>query len=275
MRQIYQRIGSPKTFALVKAIIFYSWQSDAPEDDCRYFIRDALKQAVKILKRDDEVIPAPRLDSDTSDVAGMPDVAATIYSKVTTSAVFVADLTLVARAGAKKCPNANVALELGYAAAEIGWSRLVGVMNTGEGFGTAKELIFDLVHKRHPFEYALPADADRKAVQTKLAGNLALAIKASLAESHVQADRLAERLELRTFSFLTHFGKADFFNLGAGEMVLQPQLIRLLDLGILRFDYSVTAKKYAYHWTYLGRLVLEKLNIKVEEPAAPPAEVKT
>lgn len=250
----------------MKATIFYSWQSDAPEANNRYFIRDALKTAVKILNRDDEVIPSPRLDHDTKDVAGMPDVAATILEKVTGSAIFVADLTLVARAGAKKLPNANVALELGYAGAEVGWSRLIGVINTAPEYGTANELIFDLVHKRHPFEYALPAEADRNDVQRKLAEKLAGAIKACLNDDHVQADRLISRLEQRTFAFLEYFGKGDYFNLGPAEGVLQPQLIRLLDLGMIRYDHSVTHKKYAYHWTYLGRLVLDKLGVKKEPP---------
>lgn len=250
----------------MNAPIFYSWQSDAPDADCRYFIRDALKDAVKLLKRDDEVIPSPRLDHDTKDVPGMPDVATTILEKVTGSAVFVADLTLVARAEGKKCPNPNVALELGYAGAEIGWSRLIGVINAAPEYGTGKELIFDLVHKRHPIEYTLAPGADRNAVQAMLAGELAAMIKACLKESHVQAERLVSRLEQQTHSFLAHFGRAPYFNLGASEGIFQPQLIRLLDLGILRYDHALVAKKYAYHWTYIGRLVLDKLGIKEDQP---------
>jgi hypothetical protein len=248
----------------MKATIFYSWQSDAPEDDCRYFIRDALKQAVKELGRDDDVVASPRLDHDTQGVAGMPDIAATILDKVSNAAVFVADLTLVAvaRKGAKKCPNPNVALELGYAGAEIGWQRLIGVMNVGADYGSPQELIFDLIHKRHPFQYSLDPPVDRKGIQKELAKDLGKGIKACLVESHVQAERLTERLELQTHSFLKYYGEADFFNLGSSEGTLQPQLIRLLDLGILRFDYSIKEKKYAYHWTYLGRLVLEKLGIR-------------
>lgn len=249
------------------ATIFYSWQSDAPEDDCRYFVRDALKRAVKILKRDDEVFASPRLDHDTKNQAGMPDVAATILAKVSESAVFVADLTLVARAKGKKCPNSNVTLELGYAGAEIGWPRLISVMNSGPEYGTAKELIFDLVHKRHPFEYSLAGEADRNAVREDLAKRLAEAIKACLTEAHVQAERIVARLDKQTWDFLLVVGKSEFFSLKDEERH-QFQVIRTLDLGILRFDQSAKEKKYAYHWTYLGRLVLEKLGVSKEPPAA-------
>lgn len=246
----------------MKPTVFYSWQSDAALDDCKHFIRDALKDALKALKRDDEIVDALRLDQDTKGVAGTPDVAATIYSKISTCAVFVSDLTLVGNANSKKMPNANVALETGYAAAEVGWPRIIGVMNTSKSFGTSKELIFDLIHKRHPIEYSFDDEKpDRCRIRQGLAGELAIRIKASLSESHTQAERMLARLDFQTYTFMSRLGKSRFFNLGPNEGVLQGQLVRLLDLGLLRFEHSLEAGLYAYHWTYLGHLVLGRLGI--------------
>ncbi len=59
----------------MKPTVFYSWQSDAPENDRKHFIRDAIKGALKKLNREEESVDAPRLDQDTRDVSGMPDIA--------------------------------------------------------------------------------------------------------------------------------------------------------------------------------------------------------
>jgi hypothetical protein len=159
----------------MKPTVFYSWQSDAADDDCKFFIKDALRAALKRLKRDDDIVDSPRLDHDTLDVPGTPDVAATIYSKISSCAVFVSDLTLVGAVNSKKMPNTNVALEHGFAAGQIGWQRVVSVMNSSKSFGIAKELIFDLIHQRHPIEYVIDQHTeDRKAVQNRLSEDLAL-----------------------------------------------------------------------------------------------------
>ena len=61
--------------------------------------------------------------------------------------VFVADLTLCSKSeSGKRSPNPNVLIELGYAFSAISDASVVAVMNTA--FGEAKELPFDLAHKR-------------------------------------------------------------------------------------------------------------------------------
>jgi len=126
--------------------IFYAWQSDRIQKAHRYLIRAAASEAVKRIGKDADIEDSPRLDHDTQDVSGTPEIAGTIYRKIEDSSVFLADLTFVGSTdleGHKKLlPNPNVTLELGYAARSVGWERIICVMNTA--FGPAEELIFDL-----------------------------------------------------------------------------------------------------------------------------------
>jgi hypothetical protein len=126
--------------------IFYAWQSDRDQKTHRFLIRDAANEAIKRIGRDGSIDDSPRLDHDTQDVPGTPEIANSIYKKIQDSGVFLADLTFVGTTGPiesrkKLLPNPNVLLELGYAARSIGWERIVCVMNTA--FGPPEELIFD------------------------------------------------------------------------------------------------------------------------------------
>jgi len=79
--------------------IFYSWQSDLPNNTNRGFIQDALEKAVKELKKDETIEPAVRadliIDHDTAGVPGSPDISATILAKIDAADVFVADLSII------------------------------------------------------------------------------------------------------------------------------------------------------------------------------------
>ena len=141
--------------------IFYAWQSDRIQKTHRYLIRDAANEAVKRIGKDAEIEDSPRLDHDTQDVSGTPEIAGTIYRKIQDSGIFLADLTFVGSTDLlenrrKLLPNPNVTLELGYAARSVGWERIICVMNTA--FGPAEELIFDLRHRRWPICYKLEGE---------------------------------------------------------------------------------------------------------------------
>ena len=141
--------------------IFYAWQSDRPQTTNRYLIRDAAKDAVKRIGSDADVEDSPRLDHDTKDVPGTPEIAGTIFRKIQESGAFIADLTFIGasdqRDGDKKLlPNPNVLLELGYAARSIGWDRIIFVMNTA--YGPVEEQIFDIKQRRWPICYQLEGD---------------------------------------------------------------------------------------------------------------------
>lgn len=159
--------------------IFYAWQSDRPEKSNRYFIRDALKVAIKKIKADVDIDDAPELDHDTKGVPGTPKIAETITEKIASCGIFLADLTFVGRsepeAGnkSKLMPNSNVMIELGQAAMSVGWERILCAMNTA--YGEAENLPFDLKHRSFPtqFDLKMPGETNLKAgIKKTLASEL-------------------------------------------------------------------------------------------------------
>lgn len=148
--------------------IFYSWQSDQPED--RSFIRSAINAAIKELQQDFALEEAKRdiaLDQDTQGVPGSPSVADTILRKIRSADVFVADLTFIPNKSAKReTPNPNVMLEYGYALHALGDAKIIGVFN--EARGSPSDLPFDLAHRRWPIRFNLaPGDANNKQKEKK------------------------------------------------------------------------------------------------------------
>lgn len=165
----------------MKRTVFYAWQSDSPEETNRYFIRDVVKAAIKELNKEIEV--AMRLDHDTKDVTGMPDIPATIKKKIQECSVFLADLTYVAKTDAGKVvSNPNVLFELGFVFGKLGWEKLICVLNTA--YGKPDEQIFDLRHHRFPICYNLKEynDPERKQIQKKLTQDIKGALKEILKE---------------------------------------------------------------------------------------------
>jgi hypothetical protein len=75
--------------------IFWSWQSDTPEQIGKYLVRDALKSAIHKLKQAEDIEESPRddlhLDQDTQGTPGSPDLVRTIFGKIEKSEVVVAD----------------------------------------------------------------------------------------------------------------------------------------------------------------------------------------
>jgi hypothetical protein len=147
-----------------KMKIFWSWQSDTPEQIGKYLVRDALKTAVTELKQTEDIEEALRddlhLDQDTQGTTGSPDLVGTIFGKIEKSEVVVADVTIVGKTAAgKKLINSNVAVELGYALSECTDARVVLVFN--RHYGTHEDLPFDLRHKGGAVVFTLPPEADR------------------------------------------------------------------------------------------------------------------
>ena len=131
----------------MKRIVFYSWQSDLEAGVTRTFIEDALKDAVQRLATDATIAVQPVLDRDTAGVPGTPAIVDTILSKIAAADVFVADVSIINRGGQQRpSPNPNVLVELGFAAARVGWDRILLVQNTS--FGGPEILPFDLRHRR-------------------------------------------------------------------------------------------------------------------------------
>lgn len=129
--------------------IFYSWQSDLPNKHNRGFIEDCIKRTVKKYK-DTIAIEA---DRDVKNNTGSPDIANTIFDKIDDCDLFVADISIINkskckifRGKARPTPNPNVLLELGYAAATLGWDRIVCIYNTD--YSELDALPFDLRQHR-------------------------------------------------------------------------------------------------------------------------------
>src|SRR5260370_37228376 len=110
--------------------IFYSWQSDSDRSINRDFIRAALEEAAAAIRQGAQVEDFPRIDSGLENESGSPEIATVMFKKIRDSAIFVSDVTLVGtipargRGAAKRVPNPNVSLEMGYAAGRIGYERI-------------------------------------------------------------------------------------------------------------------------------------------------------
>jgi hypothetical protein len=257
--------------------VFYAWQSDLPRKLTRDVIHEAATQAVKRLKLDVSLEDAPRLDHDTQNVPGVPEIASTIFRKIDQCGVFLADVTFVATTApndpsktAKRLPNPNVVLELGYAAARVGWDRVILVMNTE--YGPPEDLIFDLRHRRFPLTFRLSSSTrkDVSTVQQNLSKRIEEAIRAALQSQHAAVQDAVSQLDMHGFVWMREAGQSDYFSVAQrttmGEILSAQRsdaaLIRLLDLKLVRCDVVPGGNKYVYHWTYLGKLVLKQLGFR-------------
>lgn len=254
--------------------VFYSWQSDLPRKLSRDIIQEATKQAISRLRVDATVEDSPRLDHDTQDVAGVPEIAGTIFKKIDQCGVFLADLSFVGETTStdpqkakKRTPNPNVLLELGYAAARVGWERMILVMNTE--FGPPEELIFDLRHRRFllVFRCSPSSKKDSATIQASLSSKIEEAIRATIQNEHAAVQDSISQLDEHALFWMKDAGHRDYFSVPLrstmgdilGSQRLDASLIRLIDLKLLRCDVAHGGGLYAYHWTYFGKLVLRKL----------------
>lgn len=167
--------------------IFFSWQSDTPSNGGRNFIERALEKAIGQVSKDIEIEESIReslsVDRDTRGEPGQPPVVDTIFRKIEGAAIFVPDITAIARRSDGECvPNPNVLIEYGYAVKSISNNRIIMVMN--EAYGHPRDgLPFDMKHLRWPITYNVPEGADeetKKAEREKLVRQLVDAIRSIL-----------------------------------------------------------------------------------------------
>jgi hypothetical protein len=267
--------------------IFYSWQSDAPGDCNRTFIRKALDAAVASIASGATVEDSPRVESGMEGIAGTPEVATVMFTRIKRSAVFLGDMTLVGsikKEGSdevKRVPNPNVLLEMGYAAGTIGWGRVICVMN--EQFGKRTELPFDVRNRRFPIDYSLaPGDkASADKMKADLTRWIKFAIESVIKNEYEAVGDALSALDINCLNLMGTYGKGEYFAapnpnattfggpLDTGKF--SAAVIRLLDLRLLKADVDPSKGLYAYHWTYLGKQVLQRLGIRNVESAEPGA----
>ena len=136
----------------MKKTIFYSWQSDLPNNLNRNFIEDCIKKAIEDIKSKNIHLDVA-IDRDTKDTIGTPDIATTIFSKIDNTSIFIADISFInSTSKDRKTPNPNVLIELGYAAKTIGWENIICVFN--KEYGKVEDLPFDLKFRR-PLTYQI------------------------------------------------------------------------------------------------------------------------
>lgn len=132
----------------MKRTIFYSWQSDLPNNTNWTFIEDSIVLAIKELKKIQPIPININIDRATREDTGSPDIAESIFSKISNSSVFIADISIVndSDESIRRTPNPNVLVELGYAARTLGWGKIICIYNTD--FGSFDDLPFDLRNRR-------------------------------------------------------------------------------------------------------------------------------
>lgn len=123
--------------------IFFSWQSDLPREGNTTAIRSAARRAIDTLERETdlrfELLEGPG-------GSGAEEIACGLASQIRRCDMFLADVTLVTPPGApRRAPNPNVMFELGLAAAEVGWERVIMLLN--QEFGEPEHLPFDIRHR--------------------------------------------------------------------------------------------------------------------------------
>lgn len=211
---------------------------------------------------------SPRPESDTSGVAGTPNIVETIFRRIRDCAIFVADLTFTAKSeSGKLSPNPNVLIELGYAARSVGWERTILVIN--EKYGKASNLPFDILQHRWPIEYRM---SERTTVGEKRFEQLSDALVAAIASCQQytleRAKEMANSLDTATIDVVAQYELADFIDMRLpaktmGELLTGPDHIlairQLISLGALRITHSPTV---GYAWTYDGRCMIEALKRK-------------
>ncbi|MEB2774557.1 hypothetical protein SYJ56_04525 [Algoriphagus sp. D3-2-R+10] len=135
----------------MKFNIFYSWQSDLPNKTNHTAIENALKKAIKNIKKDEFDLEIA-IDRDTKGLSGTPDINKAIFDKIKNSQIFVGDISIINSKSDidRKCPNPNVLIELGFATGVLKWDKVISVFN--KNYGSPEDLPFDLKFRR-PLTY--------------------------------------------------------------------------------------------------------------------------
>ena len=150
--------------------VFYSWQSDTPNNNNKTFIETSINRAINEINSNDLSLDIA-IDRDTKGISGTPDIVSTIFNKIEKAYIFIADISFInSLSKYRKTPNPNVLIELGYAAKTLGWDKIICIFNSE--FGEIEELPFDLRFRR-PLSYLI-ADSKNKSNERK---NLSSIIK--------------------------------------------------------------------------------------------------
>jgi len=186
--------------------IFFSWQSDLPNNVARSLIQESISEVVKYL-RDTVAIDA---DRDTKGEMGSPDIVQTIFTKIDECDIFVADVSAICsyqpvdKEGASKgvtklVPNPNVLIELGYAAHVIGWENIICIANTD--YGALQHMPFDIAHRRI-YTYSLKA-GDKGTIKKEI-GSIIQKTVISILENGKRVNSRFSNIKIGSFELATN-----------------------------------------------------------------------
>ena len=149
-------------------------------------------------------------------VPGSPEIATIMFRKIGRSAIFVGDVSLVGEIKGdppKKIPNGTVSVEMGYAAAYLGWEQHICVLN--EHYGKAEEQPADTRNRRFPINYALPPSRDNEAEVFKgLVNDLRRRIHAVYVHDLESAKEAIRLLDVNCMNLITAAAKDNWFSAG-------------------------------------------------------------
>lgn len=160
----------------MKLNIFYSWESDLPNNKNRSLIEDCIKNATKNVFEKQKIVSEYVIESDSRNELGTPDLVSNIFNKIDTCDIFIADISIInsndrISSNTRLSPNPNVLIELGYASKSIGWTNIICIYNTE--FAKIEELPFD-IRFRKPLSY--DSSIDRPDAKRKLIKLIELSI---------------------------------------------------------------------------------------------------
>ena len=198
----------------MKVTIFYSWQSDLPNNTNRGFIERALNKAVESIKAEAEMVIDPCVERDVQGETGTPDIAHAIFRKIDKCRIFVGDVSIINPTATtdRKTPNPNVLLELGYAAKMLTWDYVICVYNTA--FGSVKDLPFDLLTKLMCVYSVTEEEQNKSDERGKLASKLKSALVPILTRLAVNIAENSKQAK-GTIQLTTHDWRLQFMHQNA------------------------------------------------------------
>lgn len=135
----------------MKVKIFYSWESDLPQNKNRSLIEECLKTTTKRIWDKNKKITDISIDSDSRECGGTPDLAYEIFNKINECDLFICDVSIInMNSKYRLTPNPNILIELGYAAKSKGWGNILCIFNSE--YAKVEDLPFD-IRNRKPIVY--------------------------------------------------------------------------------------------------------------------------
>lgn len=239
--------------------IFFSWQSDLDSKHNTNFIRNAIKSAIDEVCKDG--VNKFVYDEATRNQIGSVDVTETLFMKIKTSTVLIADITTINKNDPhhRKVPNPNVSLELGFASAILGWNNIIPIFNLA--YGDLQNVPFD-IRNRRIMTYHLDESSDIK----KKAGELKSNIKSALKEMDIDRVRKRESItriyanENERIKFYALHSDDDYWNADLFSELLSNVLFNLkseydiVNSGII-FDEKQNMNANDF-WAYIQQDIL-------------------